>query len=114
MNNIGQRIRLLRNKQGLSQECIAFDLGITQSSYARLEKQDDRITITRLIQIAHILKTTVSDLIEEKMDISSRQYHHEKAYSFVDNTQENIKKTYQDHINTLKAEIVFLRKLLGN
>lgn len=51
----------------MSQDSLAHELGITQPSYARLEKQDERISITRLIQIAILLKTTVGDLIDKKL-----------------------------------------------
>lgn len=66
MNSIGSKIRVLREQKGYSQESIAHELGITQPSYARLEKHDERISITRLKQIAIILKTTVAELIDEK------------------------------------------------
>ena len=37
MNTIGNKIRLLREEKGLSQENLAVALDITQSNYARLE-----------------------------------------------------------------------------
>ena len=38
MNNIGNKIRILREQKGYSQESLAQELGLTQPSYARLEK----------------------------------------------------------------------------
>lgn len=63
MNTIGNTIRKTRDLKGLSQENLATSLGITQPSYARLEKDDDRISIIRLQQIAVVLETTVAELI---------------------------------------------------
>ena len=40
MNTIGNKIRLLREEKGFSQENLASALDITQSNYARLEKDD--------------------------------------------------------------------------
>ena len=71
MNNIGNKLRILREQKNLSQENLAFELGITQPSYARLEKEGDNISIKRLIQIASILKTTVSEIIDEKNSVHS-------------------------------------------
>ncbi|WP_445710762.1 helix-turn-helix domain-containing protein [Flavobacterium sp.] len=108
MNTIGNKIRLLRESKGFSQESIAQELGITQPSYARLEKQDERISITRLIQIATLLKTTVGDLIGEKAQKVINQQNSEYASAYVD----SIINADKEHIATLKEEIVFLRQLL--
>lgn len=113
MNNIGNKIRVMREKHGISQECLAFDLGITQPTYARLEKDDDRISITRLIQIANVLKTSVSELIDEKTQKVSHQNNNETANSYNADTINNIINADKEHIATLKDEIEFLRNLLS-
>lgn len=92
MNKVGATIRKIREQKGFSQENMSLELGISQPSYARLEKKDDRICIPRLIQIAKILETNVSKLINEKEDESF--------------------KSESEHIQSLKDEITFLRKLL--
>lgn len=109
MNTVGNKIRLLREQKGYSQESLAHELGITQPSYARLEKQDDRISITRLKQIANILKTTVSELIEERAQKVINQQNSEQPSAFVD----TIINADKEHIVTLKEEIIFLRNLLS-
>ena len=103
----------LREQKGISQENLAFDLGITQPYYARLEKDDDKISITRLIQIANILKTNVSELIDEKTQKVSHQNNNETANSYNVDTINSIFNADKDHINTLKDEILFLRTLLS-
>jgi len=108
MNNIGNKIRQMRELKGFSQEALASELGITQPSYARLEKDDERITITRLIQIATILQTTVTDLINEKAMKIINQQNSENPNAYVD----VIINADKDHIDTLKNEILFLQKLL--
>lgn len=92
MNKVGVVIRKAREQKGLSQENMSIELGISQPAYSRLEKKDDRISIPRLIQIAAILGSTVSKLINEKEDESF--------------------KSESEHIQSLKDEITFLRKLL--
>jgi transcriptional regulator with XRE-family HTH domain len=108
MNKIGSRIRKIREQNGISQDNIATELGITQPSYARLEKEDDRISITRLVNIASILKTSVSELINEKVGKVINQQNSENPQAYVD----NVFQADKDHIQTLKDEIEFLRKLL--
>lgn len=108
MNTIGDKIRKIREHKGLSQEVIAFELGISQPTYARLEKKDVRISITRLIEITKILNISVSELIDEKENINMSLLSIEKNKSPI----ENINNSDKDHIQTLKEEIRFLKKLI--
>ncbi len=108
MNDIGNRIRQIREIKGFSQESIALELGLTQPSYARLEKDDKRLDIVRLIQIANFLKTTVSELIDEKTHKVINQQNSKHPNAYVD----SIINTDKSHIESLKEEITFLRKLL--
>lgn len=108
MNLIGNKIRLLREEKGLSQENLATALDITQSNYARLEKDDNRISVTRLIIIAKTLETTVTDLVGEKANNVVNQNHNHEAVTYLNaNFQAD-----KDHINTLKDEIEYLKKLV--
>ena len=111
MNTIGNKIRQRREEKGLSQDSLAHELGITQPSYARLEKQDERISITRLIQIAALLKTTVAELVGEKTQKVINQTNNKKAEAY---NVETIINADKDHIQTLKDENAFLRKLVEN
>jgi len=54
MNVVGTKIRQIRTRQGISQESMAEELGITQPSYARLETEDSRINVVGLLLIAKI------------------------------------------------------------
>jgi transcriptional regulator with XRE-family HTH domain len=113
MNNIGGKIRFLREQKGYSQESLAQELGLTQPSYARLEKQDERISITRLMQIAKVLKTSVAELIDEKTQKISHQNNNDVANSYNADTINTIINADKEHIATLKEEISFLREMLG-
>ncbi|AYN05756.1 XRE family transcriptional regulator [Flavobacterium sp. 140616W15] len=100
INKIGLKIKARRKNQGLSQDNIAFELGTNQPSYARLEKEDDRISITRLIKIANILNTSVSMLINENFGTLEIN---EKPKDCISNiVQEN-----KEDIQTLKSQIFF-------
>ena len=109
MNAVGVKIRQMREQKGITQDYMAIELGLTQSSYARLEKQDKRIYITRLMQIAKLLQTTVGELIGEKAQKVINQQNSENPQAYNVDTIINADK---DHIQTLKEENAFLRKLL--
>lgn len=110
MNTIGLKIKQMRELKGLSQENMASELGLTQPSYARLEKEDDRISITRLLQISNVLETTVSELINEKAAKVINQQNSENPNAYVD----VVINADKEHINSLRNEINFLRDLLKN
>jgi transcriptional regulator with XRE-family HTH domain len=108
MNTVGTRIRKIREEHGIKQETIAGEMGITQSSYGRLEKDDSRLTANKLIKIAEILQVSVSVLFGER---ATNVIHENKG----DNAQAQIGTLVQqdkEHIASLKEEIMFLRKLL--
>ena len=108
MNTIGTRIKKFREERNIKQEYIADEMGITQSSYGRLEKNDNRLTATKLIKIAEILNISVSVLFGEK---ANNVIHENKG----DNAQAQIGTLVQqdkEHIESLKEEVKFLRKML--
>jgi transcriptional regulator with XRE-family HTH domain len=111
MNIIGRKIKDVREKNGLSQENLALELGITQPTYARLEKEDERLSIVRLMQIAKILNSTVSELINEKAQKINTQSNNENAYNA--DTINTIINADKEHIQTLQEEISFLREQVG-
>ena len=61
---LGEHLRFVRVQQGLSQQNVADELGITVAAYSNIERGITNITITRLFEIAEILKTTPAKLLE--------------------------------------------------
>lgn len=84
----------------------AFD--ITQSNYARLEKDNNRISVPRLIIIAKTLETTVTELVGEKPNTVVTQNTQRDAFAYFQSTFQSDK----EHIQTLKDEIEYLKKML--
>jgi len=108
MDTIGRRIRKFREERGITQENIADEMGIMQSSYGRLEKNDNRLTATKLIKISEILKVSVATFFGEK---ATNVIHENNG----DNAQAHIETLIQqdkDHIESLREEIRFLRKII--
>lgn len=107
MNDIGARIKKFRESKGITQDYMAFELGITQPNYGRLEKDDSRINIPKLQKISEVLDVNISVLFNEKM---ANVIHHNQG----DNAQATIHSIIQDKelINSLKEEISFLRNIL--
>ncbi|AQX05880.1 DNA-binding protein [Elizabethkingia meningoseptica] len=99
MNIVGSKIKRFREEKGYKQEYMATELEISQSNYSRLEKDDNRLTVSKVKRIAEILNIPVAVLFGE--------YKNETV-------AEDQMSTYQhkEYITSLKEEIVFLRKML--
>ena len=59
---LGEKIRELRIKYGLSQEAFAEEVGIDRSYLGGIERGEHNLAIMNLIKITAILKITPSDL----------------------------------------------------
>lgn len=66
MDFFGQNIREFRLKRCLSQEYMAFSLGIHTSNYSRLESGTHRARMERVIEIAKILQVQPYELFLDK------------------------------------------------
>jgi transcriptional regulator with XRE-family HTH domain len=62
---IGTRIRKLRESKDLTQENMADELDITAGAYAKIERGETDPSVTRLKQIADILKVDVTYFFRE-------------------------------------------------
>ena len=64
MKHVIRNIRRLRLDRELSQENVAFNLQISQSSYAKLESGHSRLSIDRLYQLAVFFNVPVDELLK--------------------------------------------------
>lgn len=70
-----EHLRKLRNEKGLSQEFIANQIGIGQSTYQKIEAGEVKITMVRLIQIAEILETPIENFLSDEQKQIANQQH---------------------------------------
>lgn len=60
---IGQQMRTLRHRVGLSADVVAERVGLSRSQYLRMESGVVGMTIQRLVAVAEVLGVTLRDLI---------------------------------------------------
>ncbi len=65
MKHVIRNIRKMRNNRELSQENVAFNLKISQSSYAKMESGQSKLSVDRLYQLASFFKISVEELLKE-------------------------------------------------
>ena len=132
MNNIVSNIKRIRDQKGYSQEYMALQLGISQATYSKLESQkvekDQKLTIGRLQEIADILKTDITALLDSSTLTIHNQTNNEGAYGngYVENlhienkettkkliqTLEKVIQTLENENRHLKKEVEFLRSII--
>jgi transcriptional regulator with XRE-family HTH domain len=77
--DISNRLRRTRQQQGLSQEYVACQLGISQSTYNRLENGTFKLTVDMLLQLAALFKVDICFVLygnAANRPNSSEQWHH--------------------------------------
>ena len=66
MEKVGHRIRILREMQGLSQENMAQELGISQQGYSVLERRGASIKLHQLMKISEILGVSIESILSSR------------------------------------------------
>ncbi|MCW3102434.1 MAG: helix-turn-helix domain protein [Bacteroidetes bacterium] len=109
--NIGYKIKKLREWKGLSQEYIADEIGINQSTYSKIEGGAD-LTLSRLEQISKVLEVSPEDIIcfnEKQMVFNLSNNTNASGVTIKNQVSKNEKLIYEELIKTLKAENNFLK-----
>ena len=60
---VGEKIRKIRELKGIKQDTMAEALGITQTSYSKIERNETELSLTRLTQIAKELGVKEEDIL---------------------------------------------------
>ena len=64
--NVGERIKRLREERNYSQQYLAGKLGISQKAYSKIETNQTRLSVDSLLKIAEILETSINKILERK------------------------------------------------
>lgn len=108
MNVIGQRIKNLREEKGITQETMALHLDVTQSNYGRLEKDDRRLNVVKLLKIVRILDVNICYLFNETANAENNGTFSSSNKEVYDILVESLTAEIQH----LKDEISFLRVMV--
>ena len=122
MNDIiAKNIKKYRELKGFSQEYMAHQLSVNQSTYAKMENSSTKITIDKLFSVAKLLETDVSEILDLKnqtiynQDLKDNSIGHQQ----VENLYQENKEVYQEllkakdeQIALLKEQIIFYKSKL--
>ena len=121
MERIINRIKEIRKEKGISHEAMAFDLGISQVAYSKLEKNETKLNVDRLYKIAEVLDTKVSDLLGLEVNKIYQQEFKDNSHNYqeIQNLYQENKEVYEkllqskdEYINLLKEQIIFYKSKL--
>ena len=116
---IGEKIRKIRTIKGFSQEYVSDLLNISQAAYSDIENNKTKLNIERIQELSGIFSVDVNDLLsfDENNIFNNTFNENSKGYFNVkkvfNETFDKEREAYLDQIASLKEEVAFLRKLLG-
>jgi transcriptional regulator with XRE-family HTH domain len=90
---------------------------MSQNGYSRLERDDADISLSRLMQIAQVLETSLMELIDfDENKLLFTQTSHDTSNGVIFQQTlglaENKRKQYESRITDLQKEIDYLRGML--
>ena len=62
---LGDAIRHIRKKQGVSQEKLALIAGVDRSYVGRVERGDNNVALLTLLKLAHALDVSGAELLKK-------------------------------------------------
>ncbi len=113
--NIGDKIRKVRVLKGLTQDFMAAKLEMSQRAYSKIENNDIKLDWGRIEDISKILDIEPIDLISFDDNLvfnNCPQAGKNNTNTINNNFPDELKKSYEDQIEHLKKEVLFLRGLL--
>jgi transcriptional regulator with XRE-family HTH domain len=62
----GEKIRIIRELRGYSQEFVANKLGIAQNTYSKIETEQSKLTVKMLNKISDVLGVSPTELLNNE------------------------------------------------
>ena len=111
MEEVINRIKKIRKEKGISHEAMAFDLGISQVAYSKIEKNETKLTLERLYKIADNLESKISDILGFE---TQKIYQHafkdnSQNYQEIQNLHVENKEVYEKLIHSKDEQIKLLK-----
>jgi transcriptional regulator with XRE-family HTH domain len=114
-SNIKEKIRLIREGRGFSQEYVAKKLNLTQQAYSSIESNPENVKVDRLKELCRVLGISIGTLFLHHNDFSEVRLDTDISESdkwpLIIFLSEAEKSAYEMRIYDLQNEILELKKL---
>lgn len=99
--SIKDNLRKIRKERGMTQEDMAFMLGISLTAYRDLERGSTNMMNTNIFRLAELLNTSTEEIVlgYRPEQMSTRRL-------------EDVKAEYSGRISDLEREVEYLRRLV--
>jgi len=115
----GEKIRLIREMRGFSQENVSAKLGIAQNSYSKIETNQVKLESSMLVKIAEVLGVSPTDILSNQPAIINFQSNKgtQQSFGYVETVMNGQKELYEKMLGDKDEEIkrlnIFVEKLLS-
>lgn len=112
---VGKNIKNLRELKNYTQTYMAEQLNLSVAGYGKIERDETDISLKRINQIAQILETDISTILNFESKNVFNQSYNTTANGIV-HTQQivNDSTKLNDTIQSLCNEIITLRDIIAN
>lgn len=113
IESVEKNIKQIRELKNFSQEYISSQLGLSIRAYSKIESGETQLTINRLNQISQILEVPPMEILgfDEKQVFNHCKQEGNIGINHI-NLPVELKEQYENQIQQLKEEVLFLRNQL--
>ena len=116
--NVIENIKTIRKNKGISHEAMAVNLGISQTAYTKIEREETKLTVDRLQKIAEILDVKIDDIFELdsqsfRQEIQNNQSVTAISYQKIETMYQERGEVYEKLIAAKDEQIALLKSILG-
>jgi len=110
------KIRMLREGIGYSQDYVAKKLNITQQAYSKIEKNPNSATLERLKQLSEILGVNVNSIVGDDDMYIQQNFHQQGGNAatvmYVTGLADRERLALMQQIESLQKQVEVLTKII--
>ncbi|SDE73803.1 Transcriptional regulator, contains XRE-family HTH domain [Mucilaginibacter pineti] len=110
----GEKIKMIRQLRGFSQENVAAKLGIAQNAYSRIETNQTRLDSAMLVKLAEVLGVSPMDILSGQPAIVNFQSNKgtQQSFGYVESVVTGQRELYDKLIAGKDEEIARLSRII--
>ncbi len=110
------KIRMLREGIGLSQDYVAEKLNITQQAYSKMEKNPQNATLERLQQLSEVLGVKINSIIGDDDMYIQQNFHQQggnaSTVMYITGLADRERESLLQQISSLQKQVEVLTKII--
>ena len=112
------KIRMLREGIGLSQEYVAQKLNITQQAYSKIEKNPQKATMERLQELSEVLGVNINSIVGNDDMYIQQNFHQQggnaSTVMCVTGLADRERESFTQQISSLQKQVDVLTKIIDS